>query len=127
MNVLRPALPVAMGETPKPPALAAAGVAALLVALVAAHACSNNVDHVFGGYAYDPVNDCLYTSGAVDVVAGPDPGPCSMLRCWMSPGGLVYVTDEACDAPPDYQDETKDGSGPCVKALAAYAPRTRSA
>ncbi len=100
---------------------------ALGVALPAAWAllgpggCTSVVDHVFGGYAYDPANDCLQTSGAIDVIAGADPGMCPRLRCWQAPDGNVYVTDEACDAPVDYVDHTKDGSEPCVKALAAYA------
>ena len=98
-------------------ALPAAALAALLVTA----ACSGRVDHLFGGYGYDPANDCLYTSGAIDVIAGADPGLCPMLRCWVAPDGSTYVTDEACDAPIDYQDQTKSGSGPCVKALAAYA------
>jgi hypothetical protein len=89
-------------------------------ALASAH-CEGRLAHVFGGYSYDPVQDCLYTSGAIDVIAGADPGQCPMLHCWMAPSGDVYVTDEACDAPPDYVDETQATSGLCVKALAAYA------
>ena len=54
------------------------------------------------------------------MVAGPDPGMCPRVRCWVSPGDLVYITDEACDAPPDYQDETTADAGPCVNALADY-------
>jgi len=100
----------------KPAPLAAAA----LVVLCAA-ACQGRLDHVFGGYAYDATANCLYTSGAIDVVAGADPGMCPMLRCWQAPDGSIYVTDEACDAPPDYQDLTHSTSGPCVKALAVYA------
>jgi hypothetical protein len=95
--------------------------AAALAALVAAAGCQGRLAHPFGGYAYDPVQDCLYASGVIDVVAGADPGMCPMLRCWQAPDGSIYVTDEACDAPPDYQDLTHATSGPCVKALAAYA------
>jgi hypothetical protein len=43
-----------------------------------------------------------------------------MLRCWQAPCGTIIVTDEACDAPPDYQDLTHAASGPCVKAILAY-------
>jgi hypothetical protein len=89
--------------------------------LVTAAACSARVDHVFGAYAYDPAQDCLQAPAAVDVIAGADPGMCPQVRCWQAPDGTVYVTSEACDAPLDYQDHTKDTSGPCVKALAAYA------
>jgi hypothetical protein len=89
--------------------------------LVAAAACSARLDHVFGAYAYDPVQDCLQGAAVVDVIAGPDPGMCPQVRCWQAPDGSIYVTSEACDAPLDYQDHTEDTSGPCVKALAAYA------
>ncbi len=100
------------------------GLVALgLVALgaLSAGGCSGRVAHAFGGYAYDTVNDCLSTSGAIDVIAGADPGTYPLVRCWQAPDGSTYVTDQACDAPPDYQDDTNAASGPCVKALAAYA------
>jgi hypothetical protein len=86
----------------------------------AAMGCQGYLAHAFGGYAYDAVNDCLESSAVVDVISGADPGQCPMLRCWLAPCGAVYVTDEACDAPPDYQDQTHAASGQCVKALAAY-------
>ena len=104
----------------RPRALLALGAAAT-AALAVAAACSDRIDHVFGGYAYDSAGNCLYASGAVDVVAGADPGNCPMLKCWEAPCGTVYVTDQQCDAPPSYQDLTHSTSGPCVKALAAYA------
>jgi hypothetical protein len=91
------------------------------VALLSAAACKSSLEHAFGGYAYDSTNDCLQTSGVLDVVAGSDPGPCPMVRCWQAPCGTVVVTSTACDAPPDYQDLTDASTGPCVKALAAYA------
>jgi hypothetical protein len=83
-------------------------------------ACERTVVHIFGGYGYDDVNDCLDAAGAVDVIDGPDPGMCATLRCWIRPDGVAVVTDRACDAPSDYVDHTKDTSGVCVKALAAY-------
>jgi hypothetical protein len=98
----------------RPAALAALGL--LLYA-----GCEARVVHQFGGYAYDQGMACLFASGAIDVIDGADPGMCPMLRCWKAPDGSVYVTDEACDAPPDFQDDTNDTSGPCVKALAIYA------
>ena len=83
--------------------------------------CDGRVAHVFGGYAYDPTQDCLDLSGAIDVIDGPaSPTPCNTLRCWVSSEGEAYVTNQACDAPPDYQDQTQSSSGPCVKALVAY-------
>jgi len=97
--------------------------AALLAAaaVAAAASCTGELSHIFGGYAYDSQQGCLEPSGGVDVVAGADPGQCPMLRCWAAPDGTIYVTDEACDAPPDYVDHTHDGFKPCVKALALYA------
>lgn len=100
-------------------------IAALSLAL-ALTGCERRVAHVFGGYAYEPDGgldggDCLASSGAIDVIDGPAPAePCKNVRCWLAPNGTAYVTDMACDAPPDYQDETQATSGPCVKALAAY-------
>ena len=88
---------------------------------LSASGCDGRVAHVFGGYAYDPTQDCLEISGGIDVIDGPaPPTPCSILRCWVAPDGSAYVTDQACDAPPDYKDETQSSSGPCVKALVVY-------
>ncbi len=87
--------------------------------LAGAH-CTDQVVHVFGGYAYDPAQDCLEAPGALDVLEGPAPAPCPTVRCWLAPDGTAVVTDEACDAPPDYEDETSASSGLCPKALAAY-------
>ena len=100
-------------------ALLLASVLAAAAAL--AGACVGEVSHVFGGYAYDSQQNCLQPSGGIDVVAGADPGQCPMLRCWEAPDGSIYVTDEACDAPPDYIDHTNDNFPACVKALALYA------
>src|SRR5262249_21108388 len=86
----------------------------LALAALALTACSARLDHVFGAYVYDPVQDCLQAPATVDVIAGADPGMCPQLRCWQGPDGSIYVTSTACDAPPDYQDHTNDSSGPCV-------------
>jgi hypothetical protein len=92
-----------------------------VLALLAESACESRPIHVFGGYAFDPTHDCLDPACAVDVVAGADPGPCPTIRCWLSSGGIAYVTTTACDAPPDYVDETHNPSSTlCVKALAEY-------
>jgi hypothetical protein len=102
----------------RPVMLAVAG--ALLVVL-AANACETRPLHVFGGYAYDATHACLDPACAVDVVAGAPTAPCPTVRCWLSPEGIVYITSTACDAPPDYVDETNNpASTLCVKALAAY-------
>jgi hypothetical protein len=95
---------------------------ALALGLAAAGArCTNLAAYPFGGYAYDPTGDCLEAPGALDVIQGTMPAPCPILRCWVDPDGTAIVTDEACAAPPDYKDETNAASGPCPKALAAYA------
>jgi len=96
----------------------------LALSALPALACQDQLAHIFGGYAYDEAQDCLVLTGAVDVIAGPAPAsPCPVLRCWLGTDGVAYVTNEACDAPPGYQDQTKTGAGPCVKALAAYAKK----
>lgn len=102
-----------------------AGAAALLLALPALVACENRLAHPFGAYVYEadggPDGGCVTWPAVVDVVDGPAPAaPCKVVRCWQGPDGSVYVTDAACDAPPDYQDKTEDTAGPCGKALAAY-------
>ena len=103
-------------------AAAAVALAVVLAVAIAGAACQGRLDHVFGGYPYDATQDCLDAPVAADVVAGADPGTCPQLgvHCWLAPDGSIYVTDGACDAPPDYQDQTKDVSSLCVKALAAY-------
>ncbi len=97
------------------------GAALCAATALAVFSCQGYLAHEFGGYAYDPTANCLETSGAIDVIAGADPGQCPQLKCWLSPCGTVYVTDEQCDAPPDYVDDTRATSGLCVKALALYA------
>src|SRR5262245_55243042 len=73
------------------------GLAAIVgVAMIAASACTTRVAHTFGAYRFekgvDPAHDCLQGSAAVDVIDGPDPGVCSAVRCWVSPGKEVYIT-----------------------------------
>ena len=83
--------------------------------------CDAGLAHPFGAYPYDPDGDCLGASGVVDVLDGPAPPPCDVVRCFQAPSGSVFVTDQACDAPLDFHDRTEDPDGPCVKALGAYA------
>jgi hypothetical protein len=96
------------------------GTAALVIALTMV-GCDNGLSHLFGAYTYDPEGDCLGASGIIDVLEGPETKPCDVVRCFVTPGGNVLVTDQACDAPPDFVEHTEDPEGPCVKALAAYA------
>lgn len=84
--------------------------------------CEDRLAHPFGGYTYDVLGDCLDDAGAVDVIDGPNPGVCAEDRCWYSPGGDIYVTTSACDAPTGYVEHTGDPKGsPCALALAALA------
>jgi hypothetical protein len=93
-----------------------------LAALAAAGAnCTNLAVYPFGGYAYNPTNDCLEAPGALDVIEGMQPAPCPVLRCWVDPDGTAVITNEACAAPPDYKNETTATTGLCPKALAVYA------
>lgn len=91
------------------------------LALPALPACQGRAAHFLVAYVYEPANECLDAPAVVDVVNGPPPpAPCPILRCWLAPSGIALVTDQACDVPPDYQDQTRTGTGACVKALAAY-------
>jgi hypothetical protein len=99
-------------------------VAPVLLALVLGLGlvgCTTTHVHIFVAYHYDETADCLESPAGADVIDGPDPGTCAAVRCWVSPGDDVYVTDDACDAPLGYVEQTSDMSGVCVKALAAYA------
>ena len=91
------------------------GLAFCPLAFVAA--CDDRSAHVFMASRYDATADCLGPTLGVDVVEGPDQGACNTLRCWISPGGEVYVSYAACDAPPDYAESSE---GPCKQALSAY-------
>ena len=87
--------------------------------------CKRRVAHLFGAYIYDadggPDGGCLYSPTVLDVLDGPEPEkPCTNVICWLGPDGTAYITDRACDGPPDFTDHTQDTSGPCVKALEAY-------
>lgn len=103
----------------------AIGLGLAACAAAAVH-CGDLQVYPFGGYAYDPTADCLEAPGALDVIEGPMPAPCPVVRCWVDPDGTAVITDEACVAPADYLNETDDTTGPCPKALAAYAQPNHS-
>lgn len=92
----------------------------LLLALFAALslACEKPSSHFFSGYPYDPVKDCIGSAAVIDILDGPDK-TCTEVRCWVSPEGSIWITDQACEGPPDFQDHTSTG-GPCEPALDAY-------
>jgi hypothetical protein len=90
--------------------------------LLALGACEDRLAHPFGAYRYRPDQDCIEGAAAVDVIDGPDRGPCDAVRCWVSPAKEVYVTTTACDGPLNYAEHTKDAAGsPCARALEAFA------
>jgi hypothetical protein len=94
----------------------------LVLAALGVAGCEDRELHVFAAHRFDPVRVCLEGARALDVIDGPDPGPCDAARCWHSPAGDVYVTTTACDAPPDYRDGTGDPEGTlCAQALLALA------
>jgi hypothetical protein len=95
-------------------------VLAGIAALIAGAACENTVVHPFSAWAYDPMHDCLEAPAVVDVLSGPDDGPCKEIRCWESGGGDIYITDTACSAPPDYRNETHQKSGSCAEAIKVF-------
>lgn len=96
---------------------AAVASLALVAAVALGGGCDNGLVHTFGAFPYNVTLGCLESATAVDVIDGPDPGSCAEVRCWVNPGGAVFVTDQACDAPLDY---TESASGPCKSALEAY-------
>jgi hypothetical protein len=97
-----------------------------LVSALALAGCEDRELHVFAAHRFNPEAGCLEGARAVDVIDGPDPGPCDAARCWQSPGEEIYVTTTACDAPPDYRDGTNDGEGSlCAAALLALVNGAR--
>jgi hypothetical protein len=106
----------------------ASPIAIVITTCLALGACDDRPVHIFGAERYDPVRDCLEAPAAVDVLDGPDPGPCAELRCWQSPSGEVYVTSTACGSPPDFADRSSDPPGSlCAEALDAFAREARCA
>ncbi len=95
-------------------------VLAGLSLLLTAAACKNTVVHPFSAWAYSPTGDCLEPPAVVDVLSGPDDGPCIQIRCWESGGGDIYITDTACSAPPDYKNETNQKTGSCAEAIKVF-------
>lgn len=95
--------------------------AAVVVVLVAAAACTDMTVHPFSAYALGGSGECIEPAGVIDVIDGPDPGECDVLRCWVDPEGQVFITTTACDAPHGFVDHTKDPAGSdCYRALALF-------
>jgi hypothetical protein len=94
--------------------------AALTGALALGLACTDRLAHGWAAWQYDIQHDCLLTPAVVDVLSGPEKGTCQQVRCWESPGHEIYITNTACDAPPDYTNETNEKSGACHAALEIF-------
>ena len=101
-------------------------VPAALLALItgAVVSCDDGLVHTFFALPYNATLGCLRSAAAVDVIDGPDPGSCAEVHCWVKPGGEIFVSDRACDAPLDF---TKSASGLCKLALDAYKKRVMCA
>jgi hypothetical protein len=98
----------------------AVALLSMIVASAASGACGSGQVHVFGAFPYDAANDCLEPAQTLDVIDGPDPGMCPVVRCWLDPTGAAFVTDEACDAPINLAESV---SGNCAPALEAFKKR----
>lgn len=99
-------------------------IGALSVAAAVA-ACDDVQQHVYSGYPFDPVNDCVSgTSTAIDVVPGASTGNTCNPVCLTSSSGAVYVSPVCGPYPSGTTVEALDaatGAGdPCTAALAAY-------
>jgi hypothetical protein len=117
------ALALARRAAPVTPAALTALTALVVTALAA---CEERQAHLFYAQRYDPEQGCLGPAEAVEVLDGPDPGPCGGPRCFRTPAGDVLVTTGACDAPPDYVDGTGDAPGStCAAALEALETGAR--
>jgi hypothetical protein len=99
--------------------------AALAVAGAVAAGCDDVQQHVYSGFLFDPVNDCVSgTSTPIDVVPGPSTGNDCAPVCLTASSGAVYVSPVCSPYPSGTTVEATDaatGAGdPCTAALAAY-------
>jgi hypothetical protein len=97
---------------------------AVLAAALAA-GCDDVQQHVYSGFLFDPVNDCVSgTSNTIDVVPGPSTGNTCKPVCLTTSSGAVYVSPVCAPYPSGTTAEAADaatGAGdPCKAALAAY-------
>jgi hypothetical protein len=92
---------------------------------VAVAACDDVQQHVYSGFLFDPVNDCVSaTSTAIDVVPGASTGNTCAPVCLTTSSGAVYVSPVCGPYPSGTTVEAADaatGAGdPCTAALVAY-------
>jgi len=100
-------------------------VLAVLAAAMAAAGCDDVQQHVYSGFAFDPVNDCVSgSSTAIDVVPGASTGNTCAPVCLTASSGVVYVSPVCGPYPSGTTVEAADAAtatgDPCKAALAAY-------
>ncbi len=99
----------------------AARVVGVLAVAVAIGGCDDVQQHVYSGYLFDPVNDCVSgTSTAIDVVPGAATGNTCAPVCLVDGAGNVYVSPVCGPYPSGTTAEGADAGDPCTAALAAY-------
>jgi hypothetical protein len=87
--------------------------------------CDDVQQHVYSGFLFDPVNDCVSgTSTAIDVVPGASTGNTCAPVCLTASSGAVYISPVCGPYPSGTTVEAADAStgagDPCTAALAAY-------
>lgn len=87
--------------------------------------CDDVSQHVYSGFLFDPVNDCVSgSSNTIDVVPGASTGNTCDPVCLTTGSGAVYVSPVCGPYPSGTTVEAADAatgaSDPCTAALAAY-------
>ncbi len=103
---------------------AACVVAALAVARAVA-GCDDVKQHVYSGYLFEPVNNCVSgTSTPIGVVPGAATGNTCGPVCLTASSGAMYVSPVCGPYPSgttvEAADATTGAGDPCTAALAAY-------
>ena len=92
-----------------------------LLAAALGGGCDDVQQHVYSGFLFDPVNDCVSgTSNTIDVVPGPSTGNTCKPVCLIASSGAVYVSPVCGPYPSGATAEAADAGDPCTAALAAY-------
>jgi hypothetical protein len=97
----------------------------VLAAAAAVAGCDDVQQHVYSGFLFDPVNDCVSgTSTAIDVVPGAATGNTCAPVCLTASSGALYVSPVCGPYPSgttvEAADAAVDAGDPCKAALAAY-------
>jgi hypothetical protein len=84
-------------------------------------ACEDLEVRAFIASRWNPDQECLERSGAVDVFDAADARSCDRTtRCWLSPAGDLYATTE-CVGPADWERTTEAEDERCDDAIDAFA------